>query len=353
MDILEKASSDFVAPAGTFACALPGAFTRAVATNTNTATDVATEPDFMDDDALLATLTASTSARVEFAKLPALERPGFALLKYVLRMVAFFSPSLAAHLCLRVVRFPPKVRPKAAHLELISSAKKFELNIAGCRACGYSWGSGPAVIFCHGWGADAGWFAPYVSALNERGFQVVAFDAPGHGMSARVHTDMYDFAACIGAAADWVLTSGGQLQAVVGHSVGGVAAALAMRDWNIACDRLALISAFTDCNWVADAFIRMTGLPQNVGKRMNDQCANRRRGLFALGRTSIVDMIRHAPAHVFLAHDKDDADIPFWHSLVLLDGCRRAQFYRTAGCGHRRVLRNSGLVAALVKFVSD
>ena len=305
------------------------------------------------DDALVAMIAASRRDHIEFAKLPALERPGFAILKYALRAVALLSPKLAAHLCLRVLSLPPRVRPKPAHHKLVASAERFELSAAGFRARGYAWGSGPAVIFCHGWCADASWFAPYIEALNRRGFQVVAFDAPGHGLAAAGRTDMFDFAACIGGAADWVQARGGRIQAVVGHSVGGVAAALAMRDWNIACDRLALISAFTDCNWVADAFIKMTGLSRDIGERMRDQYVGLGRGPLALRRTSVVDMIRHAPAHVFLAHDKDDADVPFWHSLVLLEGCRRAHFYRTAGCGHRRVLRDAGLVNALVRFVSN
>lgn len=304
------------------------------------------------DDALLTTIAASRRDRIEFAKLPALERRGFALLKYALRAVALFSPAFAAQLSLRVLSLPPRACPKQAHRNLVASSERFELSAAGFRARGYAWGAGPAVIFCHGWCADASWFAPYIEALNQRGFQVVAFDAPGHGLAAPGHTDMFDFAACIGGAADWVQARGGRIQAVVGHSVGGVAAALAMRDWNISCDRLALISAFTDCNWVADAFIKMTGLSRDIGERMRDQYVGLGRGPLALRRTSVVDMIRHAPAHVFLAHDKDDADVPFWHSLVLLEGCRRAHFYRTAGCGHRRVLRDAGLVNALVNFVS-
>ncbi len=305
------------------------------------------------DDVLLATIAAEGSDRIEFAKLPALERRGFTLLKYALRAIAMLSPRLAAHLSLRVLSMPPKARPRSAHHKLVTSAERFELNAAGAKARGYAWGSGPAVIFCHGWCADASWFAPYIEALNQRGFQVVAFDAPGHGLAAPARTDMFDFAACIGGAADWVQARGGRIQAVVGHSVGGVAAALAMRDWNIPCDRLALISAFSDCNWVADAFIKMTGLSRDIGERMRDQYVGLGRGPLALRRTSVVDMIRHAPAHVFLAHDKDDADVPFWHSLVLLEGCGRAHFYRTAGRGHRRVLRDAGLVNALVKFVSN
>lgn len=305
------------------------------------------------DDALLESLAAARRGHIEFAKLPALERRGFAILKYALRAVAMFSPALAAHLSLKVLSLPPKARPTSTHHRLVATAERFELSAAGFRARGYAWGAGPAVIFCHGWRADASWFAPYVAALNQRGFQVVAFDAPGHGLAAPGHTDMFDFAACIGGAADWVQRRGGQIQAVVGHSVGGVAAALAMRDWNIPCERLALISAFTDCNWVADAFIKMTGLSPDIGKRMRDQYVGLGCGPLALRRTSVVDMIRHAPAHVFLAHDKDDNDVPFWHSLVLLEGCPRAHFYRTAGCGHRRLLRDAGLVNALVKFVSS
>ncbi|MBL0124486.1 MAG: alpha/beta fold hydrolase [Betaproteobacteria bacterium] len=342
MDILVKESSHIPLPSSAF---------RAAAKNMPSAVGMGKSD--AGDDALLATLTAARGDHIEFAKLPALERRGFAILKHALRAVAVFSPGLAAHLSLKIMRMPPKARPKPRHRALVASAARFELNINGLPAHGYAWGAGPAVIFCHGWCADASWFAPYVVELNQRGFQVVAFDAPGHGLTARGPTDMFGFAACIGGASNWVMAQGGQVQAVVGHSVGGVAAALAMRDWNIPCDRLALISAFTDCNWVADAFIRMTGLSRDIGERMRKQYASLSREPFALKRTSVVDMIRHAPAHVFLAHDRDDADVPFWHSLVLLEGCRRAHFYHTRGCGHRRVLRDAGLVNALVRFVSS
>lgn len=288
----------------------------------------------------------------DIAPLPGIDHSGFATFKRVLRLVAKQSPRLAARLSTRVLTTPPTARPKRAHAERIALATQFPINIGGAVARGYAWGNGPAVIFSHGWCADASWFAPYITQLNLLGFQVVAFDAPGHGFAARARTDMFGFAACISGASDWVMANGGRVQAVVGHSFGAVAAAIAMRDWNIPCERLALISAFTDCSWVAKAFVQMAELPLSVCELMCAQHKGFGEGPMANARTSVIDMIRQEPKHVLLAHDRDDAEVPFWHGLALYEGCRRATFYQTRGQGHRKILREPKLVDAVIKFVS-
>jgi pimeloyl-ACP methyl ester carboxylesterase len=305
----------------------------------------------VDWDAI-ASSVESARTQSEIARLPGIDHSGFAMFKRVLRAVAKQSPAFAARLATRVLTTPPKARPKRAHAELVATSTQFPLWVGGTRACGYAWGSGPAVILSHGWCADASWFAPYIAQLNALGFQAVAFDAPGHGLAARNRTDMFGFAACIGGASDWVVARGGKVQAVVGHSFGAVAAAIAMRDWNIPCERLALISAFTDCNWVVDAFVRMAELPPEIGKLMCEQHAGIGSGSIAQSRTSVIDMIRRAPERVFLAHDRDDPEVPFWHALALYEGCRRAEFYQTGKQGHRRIVRDAGVVDAVVNFVS-
>jgi hypothetical protein len=113
-----------------------------------------------------------------------------------------------------------------------------------------------------------------------------------------------------------------------------------------------LISAFTDCSWVAKAFVQMAELPPEVCDLM---CARHKgfgEGPIAYARTSVIDMIRQEPKHVLLAHDRDDSEVPFWHSLALYEGCRRAKFYQTRGQGHRKILREPGLVDAVINFVS-
>jgi pimeloyl-ACP methyl ester carboxylesterase len=306
----------------------------------------------LDWDVIAATVARAQADSDNIAPLPGIDHSGFATFKRVLRFVAKQSPALAARLGTRVLTTPPKARPKRAHAERIALATQFPLNLGGISARGYAWGSGPAIIFSHGWCADASWFAPYITQLNLLGFQVVAFDALGHGFAARGRTDMFGFAACIGGASDWVMANGGRVQAVVGHSFGAVAAAIAMRDWNIPCERLALISAFTDCSWVAKAFVQMAGLPPEVCDLM---CARHKgfgEGPMAHTRTSVIDMIRQEPKHVLLAHDRDDSEVPFWHGLALYEGCRRAKFYQTRGQGHRKILREPGLVDAVINFVS-
>jgi pimeloyl-ACP methyl ester carboxylesterase len=89
-------------------------------------------------------------------------------------------------------------------------------------------GSGPAIVFVHGWSCDRTYWKPQMDALS-RQFTVVAVDLVGHGKSS------------LGSKEDWTIASfGGDVAAVVekldlkrvvlvGHSMGGDVTADAAR----------------------------------------------------------------------------------------------------------------------------
>ena len=47
------------------------------------------------------------------------------------------------------------------------------------------WGSGPAIVFSHGWPLSADAFADQMFFLASRGYRCVAHDRRGHGRSSR------------------------------------------------------------------------------------------------------------------------------------------------------------------------
>jgi pimeloyl-ACP methyl ester carboxylesterase len=57
----------------------------------------------------------------------------------------------------------------------------------------------------------------------------------------------------------------------------------------------------------------------------------------------------HVPS--LFVHDSDDAEIPFEHSLRLLERMPGARLIKTYGLGHYRILRNPAVVGAVVDFV--
>jgi hypothetical protein len=95
-----------------------------------------------------------------------------------------------------------------------------------------AWGSGPLVLLLHGWGGRSEQLAAFVGPLTAAGHRVIALDAPGHGRSGPGalggrRSTVPEFSAALRAAA---AQDGGRVHAVVAHSFGAAAAALAVRE---------------------------------------------------------------------------------------------------------------------------
>src|SRR3954464_10822551 len=82
------------------------------------------------------------------------------------------------------------------------------------------WGSGPAVVFSHGWPLSADAWDAQMLFLGERGFRVIAHDRRGHGRSSQPWTgnDMDTYADDLATLAE-TLDLKGAIH--VGHSTGG------------------------------------------------------------------------------------------------------------------------------------
>ena len=89
---------------------------------------------------------------------------------------------------------------------------------------GHAWGAGwhrPRVLLAHGWAGHGLQLAPFVAPLVDAGFEVMTVDQPAHGASTGRTATLPDFARVLRLVAE----SFGPLFAVVGHSLGGAAAA--------------------------------------------------------------------------------------------------------------------------------
>src|SRR5262245_38786161 len=49
-----------------------------------------------------------------------------------------------------------------------------------------------SVMIAHGWTSEASFMAVFAEQIRRAGFRVVAFDQPGHGMSAQQHASLID-----------------------------------------------------------------------------------------------------------------------------------------------------------------
>src|SRR5579859_3228409 len=171
----------------------------------------------------------------------------FDLRQAAFQALAWLPPSVAAGIAMKLFLTPPPPRPLSAKARaLLAGADdqftvKLETNLGQPETSQvhvWLWGRGPAIYLLHGWGGRGAQWVSFVEPIVRAGFTAVVLDAPAHGDSTAPRTSILHFAAALAAVAESV----GPARAVIGHSLGGAAAALAIRR-GMPAERVVLIGA--------------------------------------------------------------------------------------------------------------
>lgn len=118
--------------------------------------------------------------------------------------------------------------PRASDIKTVRLPRGFNQFVMKTRdgnVQAYQTGSGPTVVFTHGWGGGAHQFFPLMRGLSQCGFTAVAFDQLGHGLSDRKPATLNQSIVTTNHVLNFVKSSEDGLCAVVGHSTGCIALA--------------------------------------------------------------------------------------------------------------------------------
>lgn len=254
------------------------------------------------------------------------------------------SPALAARLAERWFFTPPRRREPAEVEALLRSARRFTLRVDSRTLAGWGWGTGPVVYLMHGWGSRGGQLGAFAGPLVASGHRVVAFDAPGHGASGRGMSSMPEFARALRAVVD----HHGAARAVIGHSMGGSAAALAAT-WGLAAERFVLLAPAANPAAFAGHFAAALGARAEVMARARANSERRLR--FSWSVLDVCAAARRMSAPALIIHDRDDLVVPFADGAAIADAWPGARLLPTSGLGHRGVMRDPGVVEEVLRFV--
>ncbi len=266
------------------------------------------------------------------------------LLRAAVAPLGWLAPALAARLLARIFCTPP--RPSltaeqsswraAGHRErLLVGTREVELMI---------WGTpGPVALLVHGWGGHGLQWTPYLRPLLDAGFQVVTYDAPAHGASPGRLTNLPELIATLESVARRFPP-----QALLAHSVGAVAATVAMARGLGAGQ--AVFLAPTDDPWTfLDRAAEALGLPIAIAGRVRARFERR----FALPPRALVasSHARGLRVPLLAFHDVADREVPLAHGERLVAAWPGARLEATRGLGHRRIVNDPAVVAAAVGFL--
>jgi pimeloyl-ACP methyl ester carboxylesterase len=275
-----------------------------------------------------------------------------ARMRALLRLLQAASPRLAARVAFWLFLKPQRRELAPSDATFMATARLHEIAAAADRVRVYEWGSGArTVLITHGWGSRASRFAPLAATLVERGWRVLALDAPGHGLSPGRRSSLPQFMAAL----DAVATRLGPVQALIGHSLGALATVCARSGsapaWFSSLQKLVLISMPSGAPFLVEAFHGMFGIKPATAGRLQELFRRR----FGTGPAFFVakpdSAARQLPTLV--VHDRHDDIVPFAQSEALLLKLGNARLLTTEGLGHSALTRDAATMLAIGEFLDE
>jgi pimeloyl-ACP methyl ester carboxylesterase len=215
----------------------------------------------------------------------------------------------------------------------------------------------PVIIFTHGWNSNMSHHLSYLRKLHGVGYNVLAFDARGHGLSSDLRSPtVWTFTQDILAALGWLRASGkgaGESVGAVGHSLGGSAAVNAASQDESICAVLA-VGAFAHPIQVMSHDMRKRHIP-----------------VFPIGwlfftffrlfyhidfdRIAPMNNISKAQAHILLVHGEEDEQVPISQAETLRKAGdpERTRLMRLVGRGHNNCHHHPDFWPTVLSFYEE
>lgn len=237
-------------------------------------------------------------------------------------------------------------RSRARAATVDSQAVRRDITVDGVQIATYAWGDPacqPYVLFSHGWSSFGLRFEPWALALREAGMAAVAFDQPSHGHSGGHLVTLPEFIATLRG----VGRHFGEAAAVVGHSLGGAAASLALSQ-GLAARRAVLVSPSIDPVAAVARFANLVRLHRRLRERLHAQLTART-GI-PIGDLQAAPLLPALTQPVLVIHDRDDADVPFSEGEEYARLWPGAEHLWTSGLGHHAILADLRVMARALAF---
>jgi pimeloyl-ACP methyl ester carboxylesterase len=205
----------------------------------------------------------------------------------------------------------------------------------------WSTGAGPIALLVHGWDADHTDMDAFVAPLVRAGRRVVAFDFPAHGESAGDSASLFD----LGSALEDVATHLGPIDAIVAHSAGCAAAA-------IACQAGLRVrrAAFVAPPIRYEDFVRYSATM--LGEDPDALVASFRELGYEIGDLDIrKNAVSVDGIPLLILHSRDDRVCDARNATAIAAVWKDATVDFVDGLGHTRILRDADVVRGIVAYV--
>lgn len=210
-----------------------------------------------------------------------------------------------------------------------------------------TWGAAdrPLVQLVHGWGGHRGQLAAFAQPLVAAGYRVAASDAPSHGDTPGTQASGYQAAKALQAVAVHI----GQPQAIVAHSFGATAVAVAMQE-GLQAEKLVFFDPTRRLEDTLGPFLKLSNLPAELTADLK-QATERDWGADVWDRTALDRVLPKFSIPALIFHDRDDERTPYLSGVAVARAWKSARLITTHGLGHRGLLKDPEVIRQVVDFI--
>lgn len=244
----------------------------------------------------------------------------------------------------------PTIKSAPKNRTIFNWAHRIHFSLNGLTVNGYQWNKDAShkILVLHGFGSTASNFHVYVEAMLEKGYQVLAFDAPAHGSSEGRTINAKEYCQMI----EKVIELYGPINGFIAHSFGGIALSLAMEkmqhDENT---RIVLIAPATETTTAIDSAFKLLQIDDKTIRAEFDQIIFEKGG-YPVKWYSIKRAMKNITANILWIHDEDDDITPLADALKVKEaGFKNIEFVITKGLGHRNIYRNKSVQKKVTEFL--
>ncbi len=283
------------------------------------------------------------------------------LIRLWLWVLGLLSPRALGRTVFRLFTTPLARAPlRDRDSPLMEQATKVVLCSGGDKIHVYQWAAqsddeapAPArVLILHGFQSAASRMSTLVARTLEAGFEVITFDAPAHGESTGKRLMPAQYVAAVHAVAQHF----GGVDALVGHSFGGLVAAVSVSGSSVtgiadlpACP-LVLLASPNAASVPLQGANELLRVPTRLQPRVFEAFTE------AMGYTpqevSLAMMMREYDSPVLIVHDTRDEVVPATEAQAYAAVLSDVDLYLTTGLGHHRLTRNPHVADYVSEFLT-
>lgn len=201
----------------------------------------------------------------------------------------------------------------------------------------------PVALLIHGWEGHHSQLHTLGGRLRQQGYSVVMVDPPAHGDAGGERASPQHFADALKSAAGIV----GPVKLLIGHSMGGLSATLAVSQ-GLEASHLVTIAAPADVASTINGLAGWLKLSRAAQQHMRERIEG-----FAgipIAEVDTSTTLAGYRGQLLIAHDQSDRRVPVEHARQIRNSCPNAQLFLTSGLGHTRLLEDRALCENILSF---